>query len=65
VATPQIERKPETHQIKLCNKPLTIDASHGISSNPWQCDSLRSGTLKADNETERGYERKREKDKIF
>jgi len=61
MATPQIGRNPETHQIKLCNKPLTIDASHGISSNPWQCDSLRSGTLKADNETERGYERKRER----
>lgn len=32
MATPQIRRNSETHQINLCDKPLTIDTRHGISS---------------------------------
>ena len=32
MATPQIQRKPVTHQNSLCNNPLTISTRHGISS---------------------------------
>jgi hypothetical protein len=32
MATPQIRRKPLTHQTSLCNNLLTISTRHGISS---------------------------------
>ena len=35
MATPQIERKPETHFENLCNNPLTISTRHGICSDSW------------------------------
>jgi len=35
MATPQIGRNPETHQIKLCNNLLTISTHHGICSDSW------------------------------
>jgi len=35
MATPQIGRNPETHQIKLCNNLLTISTRHGICSDSW------------------------------
>ena len=35
MATPQIRRNSETHQINLCDKPLTISTRHGICSDSW------------------------------
>lgn len=32
MATLQIRKKPETYQINLCDKPLTISTRHGISN---------------------------------